>query len=104
MYLAVSSAVLFDDPSSFSSQGLEDLIVVAVFRKLVVSVHPKTGVDLSSNCSASSLSPLVVFSLPPCGHPRPSHFLFKAAEALEAGSELLDFRKTAKNSSGIRKA
>jgi len=68
-YLSVGSAIFFHDPASFCAESLEDLVVVAVFGKLVVPLSSKAGVDLGSNRSPSSFSPLVVLPLLPRRHP-----------------------------------
>lgn len=68
-YLSIGSAIFFHDPTSLCAQSLQHLVVVAVFGKLVVPLSSKAGVDLSSNRSPSSLSPLVVLPLFPRWHP-----------------------------------
>lgn len=68
-YLSVGSSIFFHDPTSFCAKSLKDLVVVAVFGKLVVTLSSKAGVDLGRNRSPSSFSPLVVLPLLPRGHP-----------------------------------
>ena len=68
-YLSIGGAIFFHDPTSLCAQSLQDLVVVAVLGKLVVPLSSKAGVDLGSNRSPSSLSPLVILPLLPRRHP-----------------------------------
>lgn len=75
IYLSVSSTIFFDGPASFVAESFEDFVVVTVLGKLIISVHPQTGIDLRGDGSASPLPPLVIFPLLPRRHSRPRrHF------------------------------
>lgn len=75
MYLSVCGAVVFDGPTGLVAESFEDLVVVAVLRELVVTVHSQTCVDLRRDRSPPPLSPLIVLSLLPRRHSRPRrHF------------------------------
>lgn len=63
--LAISGAILFNNPTSFGAKGLEYFIIITVFRELVISLSSKTGVNLGGYGSSPSLSSLVVLSLLP---------------------------------------
>ena len=69
--LAISSTIWFNDPTSLVTECFKHFVVVTMLRKLVVPVHSQTREDLSCDGPPPSLSPLVVFSLPPRRHPRP---------------------------------
>lgn len=74
-YLTIRCAIRFNDPTGFITESFENFIVVAVFGKLVVTVHSQTGEDLRSYGSSSSLSPFVILSLLPRWLSRPRrHF------------------------------
>lgn len=69
-YLAVGGAVGFDGPTSLVAESFEDFIVVAVFGKLVVAVHPESREYFGGYGSPPPLSFLVVLSFLPCGQSR----------------------------------
>lgn len=64
-YLTIGGPIFFYGPTSFSTEGFQDLVVVAVLGELVISLRPQTSVDLGCNSPSSPLSPLVVFPLLP---------------------------------------
>jgi hypothetical protein len=66
----VCGTVFFDDPAGLIAESLEDLVVVAVLRQLVIAVHPQPDVDFCGNGTPAPLASFVVLSLPPCRHPR----------------------------------
>lgn len=72
-YLSVSGAVFFNRPTGLVAESFQDLVVVAVLRQFIVTVHTQTGVDLRGDRSPSPLSPLVVLPLLPCWEPRSCH-------------------------------
>ena len=63
--LAISGAVVFDDPTSFRAEGFQDLVVVAVFGELESPLRSEACEYLGGDCSSPPLSPLVVLSLIP---------------------------------------
>jgi hypothetical protein len=71
VYLSVGGAVFFDGPTGLVAESLEDLVVVAVLRELVVPVHSQAGVDLRRDRSPPPLPPLVVLPFLPCRHSGP---------------------------------
>ena len=68
-YLAVSSTVFFDGPTSFWAEGFQHLVVVAVLGQVEVPLSSETRVYLSSDGSSPPLPPPVVLPLPPRGLP-----------------------------------
>lgn len=67
--LGISGAVFFNDPTSFSAECFQDLVIVTVFGKTIVPLRSKSGVDLCGDGSSSPLSSLVVLSLLPRREP-----------------------------------
>ena len=65
IYLAIGGSVFFDGPTSFSTESLEDLVVVAVLRQVVVPLSSESSIDLRRYGSPPPLSPPVVLPLPP---------------------------------------
>lgn len=63
--LAIGGAVVFNDPSSFGAESLEDFVVIAVFGKTIVALSPEASVNLSSDGSPPPLSPHIVLPFLP---------------------------------------
>lgn len=63
--LAISSAILLNNPTSFTAESLEHFVIIAVLGELVVSLSSETGEDLGADGSPPALSPLVVLPLLP---------------------------------------
>lgn len=67
--LAISGAIVFDNPTSFGAKGFEDFIVITVFRELEIALSSKAGVNLGGYGSSLPLSSLVVLPLLPRRQP-----------------------------------
>lgn len=65
--LAISGAVLLNNPASFAAESLEHFIVIAVLGELVVPLSSEAGEDLGADGSPPPLPPLVVLPLLPRG-------------------------------------
>ena len=63
--LPISGSVIFDSPTSFSTEGFKDLVIVTVFRQIEVTLSSKAGVNLSSDGSSPALSGPIILPLPP---------------------------------------
>lgn len=80
--LSVSGSVFFYNPTSFITKSFENFVIITVFRQLIVTIHPKTGEDLSSDRSPPAFSSLVVFSFLPCRKPSPRRHLTMSFQLL----------------------
>lgn len=64
-YLAIGGSVFFDSPTSFGTESLQDLVVVAVLGQVEVSLSSEPCVYLRRYGPPPPLSPPVVLPLPP---------------------------------------
>lgn len=64
-YLAIGGAIFFNSPTSFSTESLQNLVVVTVLRQVVIPLSPKPGVNLRRDGSPTPLPPPVILPLPP---------------------------------------
>lgn len=70
-YFPIGSAIGFNRPASLITKCFKDFIIIAVLRKLIVSVHPQTGENIRRYSSSPPFPPFIVLPLLPRRQSRP---------------------------------